>query len=485
VVCSCANCGEIYLRVLSNVNPTPEQIQVVETDTYQTCIIRGGAGSGKTTAAALRCRKILSGIAADRRLSGNPDPIRLAVLTFNRTLKGYIENFIDEQVTDAGHPVDHIVDTFAAWAFRITKYRKPMNDNEREEIISSIWNKLDLRTTLTGKFIADEVDYILGRFGRANMGEYLTCERKGRGNPSLPTVRRDLILTSVIKPYLAILDARDIIDWNDCADQVLADGPIPQFDVIIADEVQDFTVQQVRAMRSRLKNPSSLTLVIDTAQSLYPRHIEWSETGIDINADVAVHKLLNNYRNSTQIAQFVQPLLTGMRLSDDGTIPDYTKCKGGAGRTPTIYMGRFAAQMAYAISIILAEVDLAVETVAILTKGGDGRGDIGRALTRAGLGYCDLTRRKDWPTGPENIGISTLNSAKGLEFDHVFILGFDTEFFGDHGADEDDYLYTHLRRILAMAVTRAKRTVVIGSRQNFRSDILDLFDPNTFLTVVA
>lgn len=144
--------------------------------------------------------------------------------------------------------------------------------------------------------------------------------------------------------------------------------------------------------------------------------------------------------------------------------------------------GLFGKQLAFCISIIKQEVDLREETVGILTMWGDSDGYIGKALNEASLEWCMLKQTKEWPHGPENIGVSSLNSAKGLEFDHVFVLGFDTYFVGHHGSDEEDYSFTHLRRLLAMAITRAKRTIVIGYREKYRSDILDFLNPNTYLS---
>lgn len=487
------------MRVLTDFAPTPEQLKVLETDTYRTCIIRGSAGSGKTSSAALRCRKVLAGIAADRILERDPTPIRLAVLTFNRTLKGYIENFIDRQIKAIGHAVEAEVDTFAGWAFRLVGRGDVIGDSDREAQLRKLWDAARQRSTLSSEFVLDEVDYVLGRFGRAGLEAYVERERTGRGTPTLQGPRKQSIVDDVIRPYLGILDSRSRIDWNDCAEQVVERGAVPIYDAIIADEVQDFTVRQIRAILCRLKPRSSLTLVIDTAQSIYPKHIEWAETGIDLLRDTDRHTLRNNYRNSPQIAQFVQPLLANIRLTEDGTIPDYRNCRSReVGRTPVLFDGSFDQQVAYSIAVIAQEVKLYTDeelklleaqpldaakrphTVGILTKWGDTRGAIARGLRSAGMRYCELTRQKEWPQGPEQIGISTLHSAKGLEFDHVFILGFDSEFFG-HEAEAESYSYNHLRRLLAMAITRAKKTVVIGYRQAYRSDLLDLFDPNTYV----
>jgi len=468
------------LKILSKVNPTPEQLLVIESDTFRTCLIRGAAGSGKTTSAVLRCRKVIAGIAADRHLKNDDSPIQALVLTFSRTLTGYIEELVEREAKAIGHEITLTVDTFAGWAFSQIGAQRVVADSDRRDLITTLWENASEGSRLTPAFVVDEVDYVLGRFGRSGLNGYLDAAREGRGRPSIPRGVRQTLIDSVMLPYLDAVDARGLIDWNDCAEAVLELDTPSLYDVVILDEVQDFSVQAVRALLSRVKERSSVTFVIDSAQAIYPRGIDWNDVGLD-PATTDTHRLRNNYRNTPQIAQFAQPLLTGMRLSDDGTLPDYRNCRDDPGRTPTLIVGRFREQVDYVIKLILAEVDLDSETVGILTPWGDPRRFVGGRLDANLIPWCQLKRQKTWPSGPENVGISTLHSAKGLEFDHVFILGFDVEFLPPHGTGAEDGQYLQLRRLFAMAITRAKRTVVIGFRESHRPEILDLLDPNTYL----
>jgi DNA helicase IV len=79
------------VKYFKKVDPTPEQVKNIEGPVYGLTIVRGAAGSGKTTSAALRLRKVIAGVVADREASGDDSPMQVLVLTFNRTLKGYVE----------------------------------------------------------------------------------------------------------------------------------------------------------------------------------------------------------------------------------------------------------------------------------------------------------------------------------------------------------------------------------------------------------
>ena len=96
------------MKVLKNVTPTPEQLKVIMDVKPGSLVVRGAAGSGKTTSGLLRLRQLVA--FWSRRVSdGHVDgPIRVLVLTFNRTLRGYIEalarqNAPDPNVSVVGH----------------------------------------------------------------------------------------------------------------------------------------------------------------------------------------------------------------------------------------------------------------------------------------------------------------------------------------------------------------------------------------------
>jgi superfamily I DNA/RNA helicase len=62
-----------------------------------------------------------------------------------------------------------------------------------------------------------------------------------------------------------------------------------------------------------------------------------------------------------------------------------------------------------------------------------------------------------------------MHSAKGLEFDHVIIIGLDGEVvpIGDNeGSEEELDSLTRLRKLVAMAVGRARKQVIVGFKPN-------------------
>jgi superfamily I DNA/RNA helicase len=463
------------MRVLQSVAPTPEQLKIISKTTAGIEVVRGAAGSGKTTTAILRLRG-LSGIFLNRRKStSSKEPVKTLILTFNRTLRGYVQQLAQEQAA-VGQQIELEVDTFGHWAYRLLGQPKLAKDSERHAKIRTLGNHVPLDPS----FLCDEVDYVSGLYLPDARQEYLTAKREGRG--AVPRVDRDvrkLILDDVMAPYNAWKKEIGLCDWSDLEVELASTLHGKPYDIVIVDETQDFSANQIRALLNHAAKESAITFILDAAQRIYARGFTWSGVGIKLNANNS-HRLELNYRNTAEIAAFAAPIIEGITSGDvDATIPNLKGCTKH-GPLPVVLIGRFSAQLSYITDFIRSKVDLSKESVAFLHPKGGGWFDTTRAsLVRAGLSFVEITRNRDWPAGEENIALSTIHSAKGLEFDHVVVLGLNADLL-PHGNESGDDSWNKLRRLLAMAVTRARSTVHLGYKESERSDLMDVFKAGTF-----
>ena len=460
------------MRVLRNIRPTAEQLVILRDAGPGFRLIRGAAGSGKTTAALMRLRQLCAARVERKRRRRLPDPVRVLVLTFNRTLRGYVQHLATEQV-EAPADIDLAVETFSGWAVGLRASRPDFVDH-RQRIHSFL---VAAGFTADVDYFVGEVEYVLGRFPPDARDAYLRAERSGRGRtPAVTRPRRAKLLTDVIAPYEEEKTRLGQVDWNDIALEAAA-AACDGYDVVVVDEAQDLSANQIRAVQAHLNEDHTTTFIIDAVQRIYPQAFQWREVGVAIRPNM-VYTLKKNHRNTAAIARFAASLVRGLPEEEDGVVPDPNEsaCEG---RRPEILVGLYRAQIDHMLNRVAPYLE-AGETVAILQPRGGRWFDFARqVLSQRNLAFCELTRRSDWPTGPEQIALSTIHSAKGLEFDHVLLPGLNQE-VTPHGMEDGDGTLDSLRRLVAMGIGRARKTVTLGYKPLDKSTLIALIDPATY-----
>lgn len=286
-------------------------------------------------------------------------------------------------------------------------------------------------------------------------------------------VMRQHLMDEVVLPYLEWKRKNDVRDFHDLAWAMLNEEADLKYDVVVIDEAQDFSANQLRAVKQHCDPAVTLTIVTDTAQRIYPRGGALQEAGISVSS-ARSFRLSNNYRNTKQIAALAASIANGLPVDDDGSLPDPLACTQ-EGERPVIVYGTFSEQMAYALDK-LSRINLELDTVGFLhLKGGKWFNLVRQTLSGAGYEFCELQAASEWPETGGNIGLCTLHSAKGLEFDHVFIIGLAQE-QASYGTGDDDDRYENLRRLLAMAVGRGRKTVTLGTKPGEALELLSTID---------
>ena len=437
-------------------------------------IIRGAAGSGKTTIALLRLRQLCRSRLERRSRQGSTDPVRVLVLTFNRTLRGYISQLAKEQV-EAHDALDLTVDTFGRWALGLLGQRNVIGPTAHTRI-SSLLREMGIQPENLDYFV-DEVGYLQGRFPKRQLDDYLGTTRSGRGRaPAVPRALRERLLANVVRPYEEWKSNQHGVDWNDVALEA-SRVPCQGYEIVIVDEAQDLSANQVRAILAHVGEDHVTTFVIDAVQRIYPQGFQWTEVGIGMRPGF-VFTLQRNYRNTVEIARLACSLVRGLPAEPDGVLPDEEACRE-SGPHPEVVVGKFSAQFDYMLDQVVPYLH-GDETVAILhPKGGGWFNHVKSVLRRRDIQYCELTRNPEWPAGPELLALSTVHSAKGLEFDHVLMPGLSDE-ATPHGEEDGDGTLDTLRRLIAMGVGRGRKTVRLGYKPGARSTVFDLIDPEAY-----
>ncbi len=460
------------MRALLDVTPTAEQLALFSRIRTGVEVIRGAAGSGKTTTALLKLRAAVGFYLNRKRRMKASEPVRILVLTFNRTLRGYVAELAHRQI-ESGAEIILEINTFSRWAKGLLGNPLMIEDSEAEAFLRRAAASLSLPVD----FAIEETRYVLERFAPSDLQSYLTARRDGRGTmPRMERPTREALLKQVVLPYVEHKKASQLADWNDLA-VMIASAKLAAYDIVIVDETQDFSANEVRAVLNQLSKDHTVTFVLDSTQRIYPRSFNWQEVGVALRPENS-HKLTTNYRNTKQIARFAASILAGMTVDDDGSLPNFESATR-VGPLPSVITGRFNAQVDYAIRQIRDSVDLKKESVAFLHARGGGWFDaLKQSLDRQNLPYVSISRKADWPDGAENIALSTLHSAKGLEFDHIFILGLNAEVvpIGADPEGSDAEKLSAVRRLVAMGVGRARQTVTVGYKPSDAPGVAAFFD---------
>lgn len=229
------------------------------------------------------------------------------------------------------------------------------------------------------------------------------------------------------------------------------------WDAVLVDEGQDFTPKMAQLVL-KLLHPKHgvLTVALDENQSIYTSATHmWENSGI---SGLTVFRLAEQYRCTGNIAAL------GARLF--GTCPHKTSQSAPGGNTPIIKAFPDQKRLLEGIATEIAQRvqdGTPMSEIAVLYTNSK--------LKDGSLLPVQLTKLlenkgvlADWPAEDERakrrfditsdtVKISTIHSAKGMDFGHVFLIGLD---------DLKDYPDGKNRRLAYAAITRARHELFIA-----------------------
>ncbi|KAF0249698.1 MAG: DNA/RNA helicase [bacterium] len=218
------------------------------------------------------------------------------------------------------------------------------------------------------------------------------------------------------------------------------------FDAILIDEAHDFHPEWLKLI-VRCLNPktNSLFIVHDSAQNIYRKGFSFKSIGIQIKGRTKILKI--NYRNTREIAQLASSFLNcGVKFTDDvlkddegqlleiirpqatlrsGSQPQLIECKN---------FREECAEVAARVKLWLEKGKYPPQEILILyvKKGANPRDDkyiqaVLNSLEEAGIEYEWITRdqqtKRSFELSSAKVKVSTIHSAKGLDFAAVAVVG--------------------------------------------------------------
>ena len=256
------------------------------------------------------------------------------------------------------------------------------------------------------------------------------------GDQQLPVIQPFLRLIQKLDGISELVEPTEPIEkdtfWNETLPHhVLANiGKIqPMFDTIVVDEAQDFAQSWIAILEALLSSDGKLLCVADMAQDLYQRGYQpplgdplWTKGRLAVNC-----------RNTRQIALLLKKI---------GGAQPATACPTG---DPVRFVSVRSEQEALAEvrNLITNHIEFhkrKLSDLVIVCRSASERQKL-RGLS------TDVVVISNWKNrGLEHVACETFRRIKGLEADHVVVVGFD----GDYLVQE-----------LYVAASRARRTLTI------------------------
>ncbi|SBT89318.1 UvrD/REP helicase N-terminal domain-containing protein [Streptomyces sp. DI166] len=307
-------------------------------------------------------------------------------------------------------------------------------------------------------FFLDELEWIDGN-GLGTVEAYLAVDRVGRMAALQPGQRR--AVWDIRKNYLAARTAGGYpYDWASLPASVrtslAADTVARRYKHIVVDEAQDLSPESIRSLAEAIPADGSLTLFADYAQQIYGQRVSWRSCGLKV---AKTEVFLDNYRNSPEIARLAIAMAQMPHFRDSADLVEPRAPQRAAGAKPTLvsYPSTEAEAAAVATSVAafakVARVGVLARTRAEARLAVQGVAGV-RMLH-------DQLQRWEIEAG---VYAGTYHSAKGLEFDVVFLpfcgaaRSPDSDTVTAFGYDE---AASRESRLLYVGVTRARDELII------------------------
>ena len=488
-----------------------EQLRIATLEPKGHQLLKGVAGSGKTSVGLYRVHFLLNNYCF-----GRDDAILLA--TYNSTLVKYMA-YLNGKMADLQHgefstlfetpnrkvdikTVDSLMvshlNTYAA-EHKIT-YKLGVPQNTSYQIISEGISKLKKRFPDVGildqkntVFLLQEINWIKDCL-YLEEEEYQGADRKGMVKNQTENTPQRLqkhsptrkAIFELMRFYDQALRAMGKITFSDMRVMALEQAqkaPQVQYTHVIIDESQDLTRSQLLFLKAicNQKEYSSFVFIADTAQNIYPQ--SWLGSGnsfasIGFSMQGRSYSLSKNYRTTTQISKAAYSLIEHCAeiVEDENFVKPALIDKQG-GYPVCKQFPNEQSQMDYLVEEInRLSQDHERSNIVILGRFKRQLDQIKTMLTKKGIACSDFTE-KDLGFNSGNVKLITLHSIKGLEFPIVFMVGLNEGVIpylpdADEEGKHDDEIKE--RKLFYVGMTRATEKLYMlssGKPSIFLEDI--------------
>lgn len=483
-----------------------EQRKIIENKPNGHMLVKGVAGSGKTTVAVHKIPILLNNYC-----KANED--KVLMVTYNKSLSNYVKYIYDEikdyntqnQISFDLYTADSEdkleIKTIDSILFRYFSIYKKQNNikldiasqqqqnNALTEAIVKIsenYSDVKLLNTKNLNFIKEEITWIKA-CNYMEIEEYQTIDRIGRttsnNNADSPQklrknsrVREAIFETMLM--YNKNLRNKNLIDFQDMAFIAIEQANKyieKKYTHVIIDESQDLTKIQIEFLKKIYTNKpySCLLFVADTAQSIYPqawlvKGRSFASIGFDMTGKS--NSLSKNYRTTTQIAQAAYSLIEKDKniVEDDNFVKPSLIDRQGEYPVYKCFSDK-EKETDFIINTIEKELNgkYDYKDIAIIARQKNQLNEIKSYLDKNNIPFKELSNKEEMDFKDNSIKLLTMHAIKGLEFKVVMIAGLNNKCIPSKTLgsefDDGDMSESRDRKLLYVGMTRATEKLFLTS----------------------
>lgn len=467
------------------MNLNADQLKIIHNRPNGHCLVKGVAGSGKTTVAVCRIPTLIN-----QYLTQNQ---RILIVTYNKTLIHYtehmyrtldIQNNLFFDASDLNQIDISTVDKLVyQYENRLAHRNKLAAASQQKNLMQlSIFqiqkkypgNSLICQENLN--FLTEELDWMKScRY--LERETYLNTDRTGRmtiGDNKFRLLKNSEARNAVFDLYLEYenrLEANGLTDFKKSAIRVLeafeSHKLVPdKYTHVIVDESQDFTRVQLELIRHFYdeKAPSgSIMFIADAAQSIYTHSWLSSQTFKSIGFDMSGRSqiLSKNYRTTFEIAQAAYSLIEkDEALSSNDNFVKPAAIKRHSDKPLYLHFPDQEAEAHFIterIKSLMSDTNFTLKDIVVIGANTSYLDLIKNYLLSHGID-AGIFDKKSPSFTEEKIVLYTLHSIKGLEFPVIFIAGINKGLL-PYNMEQ----VSIGRRLLYVGMTRAKNHLYLTS----------------------
>jgi len=440
------------------------QDEIIKQTAERSYLLKGETGSGKTTILIYK---------AIYYAQAHPDK-ECILFTFNLALANMIKEAIEElngilvknlNIYGLFDWVESLSDCYLDHNQMIEK-DKSIN---RYAIFDSLYDQKTIKILKLkdpGKisfFLKKEIDEVIMEYGLQNSKDYLNHKRHGRDRRLGKNQR--LAIWDIYEKYLDLLSEKKWTTYPLMMLSMLQVIQKPDFefkmDALFVDEIQDMTPVSIKIISALRKDNDALCILAgDFKQSIYRKSFRWDDVKLPFHG-ANVLTLKKNYRNTVQI------LDEAYRLTQHFKIRWVQPISCGRNGKP---VERIVYQPENKISKICSLIQFAVtdqkiEYSDIAVFGASSKiENIVELLVKEDIPAV-LIRNQDNHYQKNAVKVSTLHSAKGLEFRMVILIDIETELM-NFRCDDEKLKENIAVKLLYVGMTRAYDCLFFMLKEN-------------------